>query len=549
MSTTSDQPNPAAQVRAGMMALGEMQAPADGSGSLLNSPSTLTVEATSLLTVSQRQSASTVAEALGCMLDAMPHPAWLADEDGDVRRVNPRMLALLDESEGNLFRAGWLQCLHAEDRPTAAVQWRASVASGLSFLVRVRLRLGDGAYRWHSASAKRFHWAAGRMAWLGTFTDIHDLVCAEEAKQASQRRFEATLVDAPVGVAYTSGEGKFTYANAEFCRLLGYTRDELRCLTWQAITHPDDLEADLELGRAVLEGRQPFYLMDKRYIRKDGQPLYIRLFGNFIRDANGEVIEGLAVVLDLSDRRRVDLLREEVARRRDEFLRMLAHELRNPLGPIRNSAALLARHPHSEKVSARAAKIIERQTAHLASLLDSLLDVARVTRGGITLKRCPCDLFDIVAQVVQDHRDGAAARGLILSGAPSVGPLPLYADPVRVAQAIGNLIDNALRFTESGSVRVVCDKDPADEMAVCRVIDTGCGMDARTQARLFEPFAQAEQGIDRAKGGLGVGLMIVKAIVDLHGGHAKGHSDGAGKGSIFELQWPIAKNLGAQDSR
>ena len=475
-------------------------------------------------------------------LDAIPHPAWLADGEGDVRKVNAQFLALVDDSASNPFGTGWLQALHSDDVAGACAQWRASVASGLSFLMQVRLRLADGCYRWHSASAKRFVLADQSQAWLATFTDIHELVGARDARQASQRRFEATLAHAPVGVAYTAPTGRFTYTNAEFCRLVGYTEGELRQLTWQAITHPDDLEADLALGRQLLEsdGELTHYLMDKRYIRKDGQPIHVRLFGNFVRDAQGQVAEGLAVVLDLSDRRSAELKEAEAARRRDEFLTMLAHELRNPLGPIRNGAALLRRYPASQQVATRAGQIIERQTAHLAALLDSLLDVARITRGRIVLSRRDCDLVEIVDQTLQDHSEEAARRHLALTRKPGADRLRLHADPVRVAQAVGNLVDNALRFTHAGAVSVTCSRDEAQRMAVFSITDTGRGMDESTQARLFEPFSQAQQGIDRSLGGLGVGLMIVKALVDLHGGRASGYSKGPGLGSTFELRWPLA---------
>jgi len=475
-------------------------------------------------------------------LDAMSHPAWLADAQGEVRVVNAHLLALVDCSASDLHGTGWLQNLHIDDVASTIAQWRASVASGLYFLAQIRLRLGDGGYRWHHASAKRFLLADNSPAWLATFTDVHELVTARDDKQASQRRFEATLAYAPVGVAYTSPTGQFTYVNAEFCRLVGYTDGELRQRTWQSITHPDDLEADLALGRQLLasDGRETHYLMDKRYIRKDGQPIHIRLFGNFVRDANGGVIEGLAVILDLSDRRRAEFKEAESTRRRDEFLAMLAHELRNPLGPIRNGAALLRRYPHSAQVAERAGQIIERQTAHLSALLDSLLDVARITRGRIALSRRDCDLVDIADQVLQDHHEEATRRHLVLTRKPGADRLPLHADPVRVAQAVSNLLDNALRFTNAGAISITCWRDDAEGMAVCSITDTGRGMDESTQARLFEPFAQAQQGIDRGMGGLGVGLMIVKAIVELHGGRASGFSEGAGLGSTFELRWPLA---------
>jgi signal transduction histidine kinase len=231
---------------------------------------------------------------------------------------------------------------------------------------------------------------------------------------------------------------------------------------------------------------------------------------------------------------------EEADRRKDHFLAVLSHELRNPLAPIRNSLYILGRaEPGSEK-AAHAQQVIERQVSHLTRLVNDLLDVTRVARGKIQLKRELFDLAELVRRAVEDHRFSFARSGIELRTAIADEPLRMDGDGVRVAQVIGNLLQNAAKFsTSGGSVAVRAEASADRTQAVVQVADTGIGIAPQMIQRLFEPFMQAETTLDRSKGGLGLGLSLVKGLVEMHGGSVSAASEGLGRGAIFTVRFPL----------
>lgn len=231
----------------------------------------------------------------------------------------------------------------------------------------------------------------------------------------------------------------------------------------------------------------------------------------------------------------------EADRRKDDFLAMLAHELRNPLAPVRNAVEILRRAGTTEAAVAKAHSIISRQVAHMARLIDDLLDVARIARGKIQLRTEPCDLAGVVRQTAEDYRPSLSAAGVMLDLEAPDRPLPLTGDPTRLAQVVGNLLHNAGKFTpRGGKIEVSVNAVPATHTATVTVRDTGSGIEAGVLSRLFEPFSQAAQQSDRGQGGLGLGLALVKGLVELHGGTVTAASDGPGLGSTFTLRLPLA---------
>jgi PAS domain S-box-containing protein len=251
-----------------------------------------------------------------------------------------------------------------------------------------------------------------------------------------------------------------------------------------------------------------------------------------------------AVVLDITDRKRLMAeLRgraEELAendRRKDEFLAMLSHELRNPLAPIRNSVHVLNAVASGPQV-VQAREVIERQVTHLARLVDDLLDVSRITRGKIALRPEPVALEDVVARAVETTRPLVEARGHSLSVEVRPGAPRFTADPVRLAQVIANLLNNAAKYTDPGG-RITVRAGREGGEAVVRVRDTGVGIPVDVLPHVFELFTQAERTLDRAQGGLGIGLTLVKSLVEQHGGRVEAFSDGPGQGSEFVVRLPL----------
>jgi PAS domain S-box-containing protein len=248
---------------------------------------------------------------------------------------------------------------------------------------------------------------------------------------------------------------------------------------------------------------------------------------------------------DITERRRVEesLFKvnqqlREADLHKNQFLAMLSHELRNPLAPIRNSLHTLGRVPPDSETGRRALAIIERQTRHMTKLVDDLLDIARISRGKIQLRRRPLELGGVVRRSAEDLRELFVEKGIALELALSETALWVDGDATRLAQTVGNLLHNTLKFTSRGG-RVWVMLAVSDGRAALRVRDTGVGMSDDMLAKLFQPFSQAERTLDRSNGGLGLGLVLVKSLVELHGGEVHAHSEGLGQGAEFVVHLPV----------
>ncbi len=248
-------------------------------------------------------------------------------------------------------------------------------------------------------------------------------------------------------------------------------------------------------------------------------------------------------ISDLAERALLHAEDEEALRQADrrktEFLAVLSHELRNPLAPVRNSLAVLAQEREGPRAD-RAIAVIDRQVTHLATLVDDLLDVSRITTGKVQLRLSPVDLHEILEATVEDHRSVLAeARVRLELALPETSPF-VNADRTRLVQVVGNLLRNAAKFTPAGG-RIVVGMEDSPEPGRVRVFvrDSGCGFDGEMRHKLFQPFAQAEATLARTRGGLGLGLALVKALVELHGGTVTAHSDGQGRGAEFSFTLPL----------
>ena len=272
---------------------------------------------------------------------------------------------------------------------------------------------------------------------------------------------------------------------------------------------------------------------------------------------SGAVTLGM-VVSDLTGRRRQEetvrlLAREEAARaaaeqatrraqetdrKKDEFLAVLAHELRNPLAPIRNAVQLMKLKGLTDPALRNARDIIERQAAQLTRLVDDLLDVSRITRGNITLQTARVGLDAVLTSAVEASRPVIEAAGHQLSVVVPPDPLHLEGDLTRLVQVFGNLLVNAAKYTDRGGrIRLTAHRDGTD--AVVSVADTGIGIPAAHLPRLFDIFSQVDPALERTQGGLGIGLSLVKGLVEMHGGSVAARSDGPGRGSEFVVRLPL----------
>lgn len=233
----------------------------------------------------------------------------------------------------------------------------------------------------------------------------------------------------------------------------------------------------------------------------------------------------------------------EADQRKDEFLAMLGHELRNPLAPIHNAVQVLQLRGEDAGTREWAVGVLGRQVRHMTRLVDDLLDIARIGSGKIQLHRERLDLAQVVRGTAEDHRTTFEGAGLVLDVELPADPVWVLGDPTRLSQVVGNLLNNAVKFTNAGGrvqVRLACDE--AGRKAEVLVKDTGIGIEPDMLPRVFATFAQAERSRDRSRGGLGLGLALVKGLVELHGGEVRAASDGPERGSEFSFWLALNKN-------
>jgi PAS domain S-box-containing protein len=346
---------------------------------------------------------------------------------------------------------------------------------------------------------------------------------------------------APIGYAVLTFDGHVDDVNRMAVEMLGQDRKQLVGRPFVTLLSAASAAVLNDLLKRVIATRQRASCEVDLGLGQ-GQTTALRLSAALTNGTNPTI---LLIFHDVTEqRRREERVRSmeeavrEASQRKDEFLAVLSHELRNPLAPIRNCLYVLSRvEPRSEEAK-RAHGIIERQVQHLTRLVDDLLDVTRITRGKIQLHRQPLDLAALVRSTVEDHRTSFEQSGVVLHALVDAIPLWVHADSARLVQAMSNLLGNAEKFTpRGGSVTVSLQR--AGTMAVLKVRDTGVGIAPRLLQQLFEPFAQAPQTIHRARGGLGLGLAMVKGLVEIHGGSVSITSPGIGLGTTVTLSLPV----------
>ncbi|QGZ38512.1 signal transduction histidine kinase [Pseudoduganella flava] len=367
-----------------------------------------------------------------------------------------------------------------------------------------------------------------------------------QTAQAQRANLEAVLQVAPVGILVVDRDGKVVQRNPAHVELLGRALPRRQeCVDFGGWTgwFADGAHAGRQLDAAdwplqrALAGHtvehcllrvQSFDSTDIRTMLVSSAPIH---------DRAGAMTGAVAVATDMEARVRAEQALQEADRRKDEFLAMLAHELRNPLAPIGTAAALLLRSHGDDEQVRRTSNVITRQVKHMSALVDELLDVARVTRGLIELDKTTLDVKRIVAEALEQARPAIEARGHSVQVRQPPRPAFVLGDHKRLVQVLANLLHNAAKFTpEGGLIQVELAIDPHHVRLV--VSDSGYGMTPQLIGRAFELFAQGDRTLDRAQGGLGIGLALVKSLVALHGGSVNADSAGPGHGSRFTICLP-----------
>lgn len=477
----------------------------------------------------------------------LPGLAWIKDAEGRYVYAN--------ESASRVFRREPRDLLGKTDEeifpPAIAAQFRANDRDALVTPAGVQvietLKHDDGIV--HHSIVSKFpipgpNDGSGLVG--GMAIDITEHRIAEEALRESEERLRLALEAGKMGTwEWRIGTSRVTWSpGLEAIHGLSPGTFPGTFEAYQRDIHPEDREYVLESLRETLqEGRE--HRIEYRIVRPDGEVRWIEGRGRLIRDEEGRPERMVGVCMDVDERKRsavetgrlYEALRE-ADRRKDEFLALLGHELRNPLAPISNALQILKLQGTDPAITVRARDVIERQVEHLVRLVDDLLDVARIMRGRVELRRDPVELAAIVARAVETSQPALDANGpaLTLSLAPE--PVWVHGDLVRLAQVTSNLLTNAAKFTERGGT-ISLRAGSEDGNAVLRVKDTGIGLEPDVRSRIFDMFFQGEHETEGSSGGLGIGLSVVKGLVELHGGSVEAVSEGKGRRSEFVVRLPL----------
>ena len=366
---------------------------------------------------------------------------------------------------------------------------------------------------------------------------------AEEARRSGEERFRelANNIDQ---IAWTLNEqGEATWYNRRWYEFSGTTLEEMADGSGRRFQHPEHVERVNERFQQCVANGEPWE--DTFPLRgKDGIYRWFLSRAVPIRDESGRIIRWFGTNTDVTELRELGEALREADHRKDEFLATLAHELRNPLAPIRNAVQILqlTGPPSPELQWAR--EVIDRQVQQMTHLIEDLMDISRITRNTMELRKENVELGAILQSAVETSRPLIDASGHSITVSLPPQPISLNADPTRMAQVFSNLLNNAAKYSEKAG-RIELTASPEGDDVVVSVRDHGIGIPREMLTRIFDLFTQVDRSLERAHGGLGIGLTLVRRLVEMHGGKVTAHSDGAGKGSVFMVRLPIAAALPA----
>jgi len=358
----------------------------------------------------------------------------------------------------------------------------------------------------------------------------------ERVLRASEERFRSLADNAPVLIWMSGLRNEAVYFNKPWLDFTGRSLEEELGFGWIEAIHPDDSQPSVATCEAAFMRREPL-IMQFRLRRHDGEYRWILDNGVPYFGADGAFSGYIGSCVDITPRKLAEEELEQAGRRKDEFLAMLGHELRNPLAPIGMAVEIMRMVAPADDSIAWARDVIARQLGQLTRLVDDLLDVSRITRGKITLLLTPLEVTSVVAQAVETSRPLIDSRGHQLTMHVPSSPVWVRGDAVRLGQVLSNLLNNAAKYTPDGGC-IGLTVEVRDSQAILTVADNGLGLPAEMLEGVFDLFSQFESR-DLAQGGLGIGLTLVKRLVELHGGNVEARSAGRGQGSEFVVRLPV----------
>jgi PAS domain S-box-containing protein len=464
---------------------------------------------------------------------------WVHEPDGPrLAYVSPAYQSLWGRPCQSLYErpSSYLEAVHPEDRERAILAHHCLIG-GEATADEYRIVRPDGTIRWVWDRGFPIRDESGRVVRIaGIAEDITERKRIEQALREGEEHFR-TLADATPVLIWGSGtDGRCNYFNKRWLDFTGRAAEEQMGEGWTGGVHPDDLGRCLGTYVSAFEARTPF-TMEYRLRRYDGEYRWVLDTGVPRFTPDGAFSGYIGSCLDITDRRRAEEDLRESDRRKEEFLAVLSHELRNPLAPMQTALDLLDQAGPGGDGSGQELAVIRRQVRNLKRLVDDLLDVSRISRGKIELRKGPVELAPLLAQTVAAVRPILHEHSHELRVSIPEGSIVVDADPTRLEQIFSNLLLNSDKYTPQGG-RIWLDVEPSQGEVVIRVRDTGIGIEPDLLPKVFDLFLQGERRVGLSHEGGGIGLSLAKNLVELHGGTITAHSHGPNRGSEFVVSLP-----------
>lgn len=484
------------------------------------------------------------------LADATSAATWRCSPSGLFSEPQPEWMSFTGQTEEECLGDGWIKAIHPDDLAMLMSKWRDTVACAGLYATEYRVRRHDGQWRWINVQAAPVRDAGGKIVeWFGMDFDITERKQAELDLRESRRQLVMALEAGQLGFwDWDIPSGRVRFGGC-WAAMLGYDDSEIEphAHFWEKLVHPDEKESVVSTLSNHLAGRTEFYECEHRMRHKNGSWRWILDRGQVVeRDAEARPLRAIGTHSDVTARHEAEVALQEADRRKDEFLATLAHELRNPLAPISNGLHILQR-PGIDGVTVdKIHKMMDRQIKHMVRLVDDLMEVSRITRGKIELRKERIDLAEVLQSAIETSRPVINAARHRLDVELSAEPLFLDADKVRLTQVIANLLNNAAKYTHEGG-RIWLSTRRDESNALISVRDNGMGIPADMLPKVFDLFTQVGRTYHRSQGGLGIGLTLVRHLVALHGGSVEANSEGVGKGSEFAVRLPAIESARPRD--
>jgi len=475
------------------------------------------------------------------LANTIPQIAWMADPQGNIHWYNDRWYEYTGATPQEMEGWGWQRVHDPRELPRVLELWKRSIERGEPVQMTFPLRGRDGVFRPFFTLVAPLKDADGRvLQWFGTNTDISELHDAQRSLHEAEQRLRIAVLAGHIGIWDWDLESNLVRWSAEVYELHGLEPQAaaapLEGLMERVL--PEDRAKIEQRTRAAIE-RGDGFSAEYRAMLPGGELRWLSTWGRVQAGEDGRARRVTGAVISIDPYKKAEAALRESDRRKDEFLAMLAHELRNPLAPITTAAEILRMASADPARVRQAAEVIGRQVRHITKLMDDLLDVSRVTRGLVQLEQHAVELAPVVHSAIEQAAPLLQAKGHTLATTFDARPAFVTGDRARLIQVVVNLLNNAARYTPpNGRIEVAVSVEGG--WVRLRVADNGQGIEPDLMPHLFDLFTQGKRGPDRALGGLGIGLALVKRLVELQGGQVMAQSAGAGKGSAFTVAFPLA---------